>query len=952
MTRTLARSLLVVVASLAAWVVLSVSAGAAPDTPAVTGTAVATPSGACANGSGSVTFSITATITNNVLSLSDPGGTTSGPILANGTAQLSGSTESYSVVSQSGDGRMLTMTEMNGGCLYDTVATFPAGFPLLATTPVTPPPVQKPPTPKTPAKPVTSGPAGTGNGMGWLWGLLVGGGILAVGGGVVLNGRKPKEVAVEQDDDIRQAAASWYGVNEPTTPDAIAERDWRPLLVREQQIQDEILADFSQLLAQVAQGAAEYNQAFDTYRTTYSRVLSGSTELQGLLQTWAESQTTLEKADLAFAILTLLVSGVSLGIKGVRLIRGIGAATEAVGEGARVVEAGATAVRAGEGTSGMANANLKVAQALAQEAGLNLSQVMAKHGGSLELAVKEIAEVVFARRGWHYLSEFPSVMAGGPVNVSEVVSRLVTNTRTALAAAARRGALTSEAFAGTRAGGVTGPSLASIKRDIEILQEVAAKEPKFLESLRTAVVDMYEPSLHIGETGAAAMTEGWMSELSFARAEGNLARVAQLEGMIAKAKQAADVQGQITAKLLGAGDYELLTKVIEAGGDMAKLRELLGPAQAITMTEIFGKAGLSVGATTQTTMNLFVNGSTTQIYDVADFAKSFGVVGRYESSSNVGTFMAGELWHLVTSPFKTVGEHFYTNEALDAQQRFMESFGGDLQTMATAVQQGTNAIGHISRAIRNARLDDPHTRLGGRGANDLRGALEEMHRALQRGSEGFRAQHRPEYEERRAHVEQKLATIDRVLGELKALAVKLPQLEQWLHQLQVNPDGSLRPITEGIDPQTLMRMSSAFFYLNGVLGTVATGGGTQPPPETKRPCDAERTRWGNLHRQLGVLDTVVIHAKEGVDEAVAAEKTAARELSDLRSGLRSRTGADLVALQQRIGQAEAQEAEAVANIIAARQDLAEEQAKHAQVAAEEEEARHALEACEKASGGG
>jgi hypothetical protein len=192
------------------FVVLASGAGAIDDMSPATGNAVATLSAACGGRSAGATvpFTITAQIVAGELKFDDPGGTTSGPIAADGTAHLTGSGQSYDVLSQSPDGRVLTMREMNGGCTYDTVATFPAGFPLLAT--ATPSTTLEPTTTTTTtATPPASGaPSGTrnttdsGSNLTWLWAVLIGGGVVFVGGGIALRARRAHDAeATDTTDD-------------------------------------------------------------------------------------------------------------------------------------------------------------------------------------------------------------------------------------------------------------------------------------------------------------------------------------------------------------------------------------------------------------------------------------------------------------------------------------------------------------------------------------------------------------------------------------------------------------------------------------------------------------------------------------------------------------------------------------------------------------------------------
>jgi hypothetical protein len=200
MARHLTRGLVGGVLIVAGAMTLVSSADAVPDTGPVTGDAVATQSGACGGrpDGTSVPFTITAQIQHDVLTLTDPGGTTSGPINADGTAHLSGNGQSYDVVSQSADDRMLTMREVSQGCPFNTIVTFAAGFPALATSAAPPPtsapaptPTQQSPVAPTPRQsPTTPTHKDSGTSLAWLWGVVLVAGIVSLSTGVVLYRRK------------------------------------------------------------------------------------------------------------------------------------------------------------------------------------------------------------------------------------------------------------------------------------------------------------------------------------------------------------------------------------------------------------------------------------------------------------------------------------------------------------------------------------------------------------------------------------------------------------------------------------------------------------------------------------------------------------------------------------------------------------------------------------------
>jgi hypothetical protein len=198
-------------------------------------------------------------------------------------------------------------------------------------------------------------------------------------------------------------------------------------------------------------------------------------------------------------------------------------------------------------------------------------------------------------------------------------------------------------------------------------------------------------------------------------------------------------------------------------------------------------------------------------------------------------------------------------------------------------------------------------------------------------------------------------------------------MEKWLNELRFNPDGSPRPVTQGIDPNALMRIGSGFMYLNGVMGSLLTATATAPgtvavqeapPPTTqekaapKPDCSDKRSAWGAAHRRLQNLESrdTVGKARDGLAEAKAEESSARRDLAQ-----RSPDGSypravrsDAEKAQYDAGRqaAQARVDEAVQGVRAAESDLKDAEAELADAKANEEATRQALEECEKAAAGG
>src|SRR5262245_44781501 len=124
---------------------LAVAAALAAATPALTappdqgpidGTATATqdPVGSCVGRPNKIPFDATVQVPGGNLTTTDPGGTTSGPVAADGTAKLTGATQSYELLSSTPT--QLSLRELNGGCTFSTIIDLAGPLTLItATTP-------------------------------------------------------------------------------------------------------------------------------------------------------------------------------------------------------------------------------------------------------------------------------------------------------------------------------------------------------------------------------------------------------------------------------------------------------------------------------------------------------------------------------------------------------------------------------------------------------------------------------------------------------------------------------------------------------------------------------------------------------------------------------------------------------------------------------------------------
>jgi len=604
-------------------------------------------------------------------------------------------------------------------------------------------------TTSTPAvtKPVDE-PAQAGNGFGLSLGLGLG--VLVAGGAGVYVYTRSRE---REDADTR----------------------WDRAMQAEDRAQQAILNPFDILLDRVNGAFEAYRQGVDRYRTAYSHAMSSSTEMQGMLSAWATAKEGAAKADLAFAVLTMAWGLGSLGLKiarwatTARTVAAAGETAVATAEVAGAVERSASrSVFVGKYIDTLLGQRARALERLAAEAGVDLSEFMARHGGDATLAGEELIKIVARMRGWH----------GVPDHMAGVVGRVLVNGQAAM----------------TGRGVVAAEDLAQLSQ--------WAQRPGFWEWLAKAA-DWFEEI-------------GWMGD------QPEISRFATL--------------------LWDSADIGFLKKFVEAGGDITKLRALLGPAQAAVVTAtraapVLSGAGLAAGAAGGAGL---VQGRDEalaqlrdplmQVGDLSNFVDQFGVTDRFSAGQGYGRAVMGELWELVTAPVTTIESHYFTHQAQDVYDRFLKEAGGDLQTMGSALDDAVRALDDLGSALDIIDPDDPRNPLGAGREQALRDALRDLESAYGSGDADWQRAHADELAERRRHIEGKIAYIRSVLDALRDLKGRLGQMRQWLNELRVDAAGGLRSVTTMMNPEIAVRLISTGLYLNGV--TQQIGDAAVAPVET------------------------------------------------------------------------------------------------------------------------
>jgi hypothetical protein len=661
----------------------------------------------------------------------------------------------------------------------------------------------------------TTGGGGDGGGGG---GLLLFGGLtlLGLGSGLLFaGGLGSKQATAEEGGPIGGILEGFAGIGAPPAPETRTGIGWDGAHKLWERHQDELVKVFADALWEFKDSWANAMTHLDAYRETFNRLVSGSTSMQGLMREWEEELEIRQKQDLAFAIATLVVSGVGIAKSGYKLVsawKSGGAVAEVLGK--------------------MPPAEAAILKSLAKESGKDIGQLLTKHGGDVGAVSQELFYAVFNKRGWHYLGKTKVFLDAvvKDVDVAETVSQVITGARTGLK-------------------GAKGGTAATLAENVQILKEIAAKDPKFIESLKTAVVDVAIQ----GEKGgflsmhAAAGTEALIADLSFARAAGNAAEVARLEALIAKA-QASQV-ATATVKLLDDVDFQLLQKVLDSGGDITQLTEALGPAGIEGLSAGAAKTAPWVGQFTGTgllavgTTTLAISALGEKQLDVSQFSDQFGLTAGLPAGSVKGYFglLGSVLWGFISAPFVTWGRVNKTLDALSMSREFLAEHGDDLLKLSGELQQASHSLGQAAQQIRNSRLPQELEE----GARALDGDLLDLQRALGGMTREEREDKKRELEEIRREVAQKITAIGDTIDQLKAAQQAAASLAETLGNLAK---------TKGVgvlDPNVLMRVEAArtllLSMMNTMLQTPLPGQSASPGWGFGPQIDAELKFWKASH---------------------------------------------------------------------------------------------------------
>ena len=696
----------------------------------------------------------------------------------------------------------------------------------------------------------------------------------------------------------------------PETPrNHDAQLHYDQALQHEKDIEGHLEREFGRLQGEVATGINQFLGASYSWQSTYAYVSSSTTGLQGLLQSWAEAHSTLTKADFAFALANLGVGVGKLGFKAVQWMRTPAQAVETAEGAAALAGAaeGSAAVADAANASGTAGRGVSASNGARPVAANGMfapiESVTATTGSTAPLAV----DLASAGAQWEgQVAKMQLLLKHARAqNLPQLAARIEADLKTLMAAkpvAPPTAAATGlEGFAqqlDRMASTLSAPEQAAMaSSDAATLRSLA-------QTATEAGVDttqIVKPGMDAAEAAEAVMAaiakaKGWHSMPQWAelavtnlllQARGSLAGVQgarispqtlelvqslqaylrangltlnqylrtsayELEELTSRGDYAMEIVLQFDA-----ADVQLLDQVLAAGGDIAKLRGVVGPIPQVSLnalargwqtatqarmgptfscaniTNSLLNASQAAGASAiltqplrpseQDVRNVLTGTGQLGRVGLASVDDQFGgVISRLEDGNFYWNATAGEAWRLFTSPSATVGSYYYTLASQDELQTLFANAGPELVQLGTQMDDASRALSNLKSALARAGVGDPSSYLNSGGPKELQGVLDQLQRAYDSADPEWRDVHKTQMDEKRAHIEKKIADLKAAMDQLAQLNNRLGQLQQWLDSVRLNPDGSRRGTLQAFDPQAFVRLGSISLYLRSI-GAAAFG---------------------------------------------------------------------------------------------------------------------------------
>lgn len=459
----------------------------------------------------------------------------------------------------------------------------------------------------------------------------------------------------------------------------------------------------------------------------------------------------------------------------------------------------------------------------------------------------------------------------------------------------------------------------SIAAEMEVLAQVA--RAKGWHQMPRAVDDLLHATIIQGRRVLAGVEGAQIAPSTVAALRRLQAALAQRRiGLGRYLDNAAETMGGVGALELegialrfAKSDVDLILKILETGGNAARLRGSVGQVTLASLSGLArGTTGLLTGncvtagegllrlntvagsasglpillapgqpspppptlaLTDQQLANVLDGTGELGNVGLANVVDQFGITDRFTQGQGLGRAVLGEMWELLTSPSATTASFYYTFEAQKAYIDLLTTAGPRIVELGVALDDAARALRELETVLNRA---DAGRYLDTRGPDELKQALEDLQRAYDSGSTDWKNRNRAGIEGRKAHITQKLADLDETRGDMRTLAGRMTQLRAWLDAVRLGPDGKPRPPVEAFNPLTFVRLGSIDRYLRAmgadtfglVAGTPIRMVLTEPDPDAS--FEAERKRFEERARALDAAPDVDIDP--GLDEWLKAQE--------------------------------------------------------------------------------